>query len=271
MLKNPVYLGQARSGTVVKENAHEALVTQAEFDAAQAVKKSLLRQRDGSIAAQAMLGGLVRCAGCGHTLKITGNTDRKSGKRYPIYYCTGRYSSGLCPARATARASLVDQFVEKQVIAALQAEDGLLAQAVAASERVEAAARTVTEAEHELDLYVNNPKLLSILGEAKFVEGVEARQQALDEAHRTVADLQAQSALTEELADGDLLRAWPTLTLQEQRRLMNGLLEQVVVTRADRRGRHARPVSERTEIVLRGGVTLASSKEPHATAASPSQ
>jgi DNA invertase Pin-like site-specific DNA recombinase len=271
MLKNPVYLGQARSGTVVKENAHEALVTQAEFDAAQAVKKSLLRQRDGSIAAQAMLGGLVRCAGCGHTLKITGNTDRKSGKRYPIYYCTGRYSSGLCPARATARASLVDQFVEKQVIAALQAEDGLLAQAVAASERVEAAARTVTEAEHELDLYVNNPKLFSILGEAKFVEGVEARQQALDEAHRTVADLQAQSALTEELADGDLLRAWPTLTLQEQRRLMNGLLEQVVVTRADRRGRHARPVSERTEIVLRGGVTLASSKEPHATAASPSQ
>jgi hypothetical protein len=256
VLKNPVYLGQARSGTVVNENAHEALVTQAEFDAVQGVKKSLLRQRDGSIAAQAMLGGLARCAGCGHTLKITGNTDRKTGARYPIYYCTGRYSSGPCPARATARASLVDQFVETQIVAALQAEDGLLAQAVAASERVDAAARTLTEAEHELDLYINNPKLLSILGEAKFVEGAEARQHALDEARQTVADLKAQTTLTDELADGDLLRAWPTLTMQERRRLMNGLLDRVVLTKADRRGRHARPIGERTEVILRGGVRL---------------
>jgi hypothetical protein len=256
MLKNPVYLGQARSGKTVKEKAQEALVTQAEFDAAQNVKKSLLKQRDGSIASQAMLGGLVRCAGCGHTLKITGNTDRKTGERYPIYYCTGRYASGLCPSRATARASLVDTYVEDQVLQALQAEDGLLAQAVAASERVEAAARSVEEAEHELDLFVNNPKLLSTLGEQKFVEGAEVRQQALDDARTQLADAKTQTALADELADGDLLRAWPTLTVPERRRLMNGLLDQVVLTKADRRGRHARPVGERTEIVLRGGGRL---------------
>jgi DNA invertase Pin-like site-specific DNA recombinase len=262
LLKNPVYLGQARSGTVVKENTHDALVTQAEFDAAQSVKKSLLKQRNGSLAAQAMLGGLVRCAGCGHTLKITGNTDRKTGERYPIYYCTGRYSSGLCPARATARASLVDGYVEEQVVQALEAEDGLLAHAVAASERVEAAARAVDDAEHELDLFVNNPKLLSILGEAKFVDGVEARQQALDEARHGLSELREQTALADELADGDLLHAWPTLTVHERRRLMNGLLEQVVLTKADRRGRHARPVGERTEIVLRRGVALSPAR-PH--------
>jgi hypothetical protein len=34
------------------------------------------------------------------------------------------------------------------------------------------------------------------------------------------------------------------------------LLERVVVTRADRRGRHARPIGERTEILLRGDVVL---------------
>jgi site-specific DNA recombinase len=256
MLKNPVYLGQARSGKVVKEDAHEALVTQAEFDAAQSVKKSLLKQRDGSIASQALLGGLVRCAGCGHTLKITGNTDRKTGERYPIYYCVGRYASGLCPSRAAGRASLLDAFVEEQVLAALRAEDGLLAQAVAASERVEAAARAVEETEHELDLFVNNPKLLSVIGEQKFVEGVEVRQRALDEARTALIEVQTQTSLADELADGDLLRAWPTLTVQERRRLMNGLLEQVVVTQADGRGRHARPVGERTEIVLRGGTVL---------------
>jgi Recombinase zinc beta ribbon domain len=203
-----------------------------------------------------MLGGLARCAGCGHTLKITGNTDRKSGERYPIYYCVGRYAKGSCPARASVRAAILDAYVEGQVLAALQEEDGLLAQAVAASEQIEAAASSTTEAEHELDLFVNNPKLLSLLGEEKFMEGVEVRQRALDEARAALAQARSQSALAEELGDGDLLRAWPSLTVQERRRLMHGLLDRVIVTRADRRGRHARAIGERAQIVLRENVLL---------------
>jgi DNA invertase Pin-like site-specific DNA recombinase len=42
LVKNPVYLGQARSGKIVNEDAHEALVTGAQFDAAQAVGKVAL-------------------------------------------------------------------------------------------------------------------------------------------------------------------------------------------------------------------------------------
>jgi site-specific DNA recombinase len=256
IVKNPVYLGEARSGRIVREDAHAPLVTRAVFDAAQSTKKSLFKQRDASLSSQAMLGGLVRCAGCGHTLKITGNTDRKSGGRYPIYYCTGRYASGPCPARATARASLVDAYVEQQVLAALQEEGGFLAQAVAASEAIDAATRAVAEAEHELDLFVNNPKLLTLLGEQKFVDGVETRQKALDEARQTLAQLRQQSNLSQDIADGDLLVAWPTFTVQEKRRLMHGLLDRVVVQRADRRGRHAKPIAERAHIVLRGNVLL---------------
>jgi hypothetical protein len=191
------------------------------------------------------------------TLKITGNTDRKSGQRYPVYYCVGRYATGPCPARANARASLLDAYVEERVLLeALEQEDGLLAQAVAASEEIEKAVRDVAEAEHELDLFVDNPKLLSLLGEQKFLEGAEVRQRALDEARAALAQARAQSSLAEELGDGDLLRAWPTLTTHERRRLMYGLLERVVVSRADRRGRHARPIGERAQIILRGGVEL---------------
>jgi site-specific DNA recombinase len=256
LIKNPVYLGQARSGKVVKEGAHEPLVTRAEFDAAQAVKKSFFQQRDGSVAAQAMLGGLARCAGCGHTLKITGNTEKKSGARYPVYYCTGRYAKGLCPARASVRGSLLDGHVEERVLAALENEDGLLAQAVEASEQLEAAARSVAEAEHELDLFVNNPKLLSLLGEQKFLEGVEVRQLALDAERAILAQARSESSLVEELGDGDLLAAWPTLTIQERRRLLHGLLDRVLVTRAPGRGRQQGPIAARTQIVLRGGATL---------------
>lgn len=138
----------------------------------------------------------------------------------------------------------------------LQKDDGFVAQAVAASEQVEQLARAVTEAEHELDLYVQNPKLLSLLGEQKFVEGVEIRQVALDDARERLGEALTQSALAEELADGDLIAAWPSLSVQEKRRLMHGLLERVGVTRAVGRRKHANPIAERAQIILRGDVVL---------------
>ena len=256
VIRNPVYLGQARSGKIVNDHAHQPIVTRAEFDAAQSTKKSLLTPRDGSVASQAMLGGIARCAGCGHTLKITGNTDKKTGQRYPVYYCTGRYASGPCPARATIRASHLDTYVEQQVHAALTAEGGILAQAVDARRQVDDAQRAVDDAEHELDLYLTNPKLLTLLGETKFLQGAEARQHALDQARAELGRLQSHSRLADDISDGDLLKAWPTLTTQEKRQLMHGLLDRVIVTRADRRGRHATPINERTHIIARGNTRL---------------
>jgi hypothetical protein len=267
LVKNPAYLGQARSGSIVNDAAHEPLVTRAEFDAAQSTTKSLLQPRDGSLAAQAMLGGLARCAGCGHTLKITGNTDRRTGERYPFYYCVGRYASGPCRARASVRASILDSYVEEQVLATLNREDGLLAHAVDASEALEAASRAVADAEHELDLFITNPKLLILIGEQRFLEGVEARQSALDDARHALGELRQQSALADELADGDLLRAWPTLTVKEKRQLMHGLLDRVNVARAKGRGRHANPIGERAQIVLRGNVLLGPHSDDTAPAA----
>jgi hypothetical protein len=271
LVKNPAYLGQARSGSIVNDHAHEPLVTRAEFDAAQSTTKSLFKSRDGSLAGQAMLGGVARCAGCGHTLKITGNTDRRTEERYPVYYCVGRYASGPCPSRATVRASILDTYVEQQVLAALAQENGLLAEAVDASQALEAAARAVAEAEHELDLYVTNPKLLTLLGEQKFLDGTEARQRALDEARRALGELRQQSSLADELADGNVLRAWPTLAVQEKRQLMHGLLDRVVVTRAQGRGRHANPIGERAQIVLRGNVLLGPTPDDTEPAATPNR
>jgi site-specific DNA recombinase len=261
LVRNSVYLGQARYGQVVNEQAHPSLVSRAEFDAAQAVKKSFFRPHDGSVASQALLGGLVRCAGCGHTLKITGNVNRASGERRPVYYCIGRYAKGHCPARATVTASILDPHVERQVLAALQADGGPIAEAVRASAELDAAAAAASAAEHELDAFIGNPTLLTTLGETKFVEAVQARQQALDQAREALAVLRSQSELAAELSDGDLLTAWPELTIGEKRRLLHGLLDRVVVTRASGRGRHADPISERTKIILRGGTPLKKVKQ----------
>jgi hypothetical protein len=187
-----------------------------------------------------------------------------------MYYCTGRYASGPCPSRAAVRSSLLDAYVEGQVLDALRAEGGLLAQAVDASEALEDAARAVAEAEHEVDLFITNPKLLTMLGEEKFLEGVEARQRVLDEARQSLAELRTQSSLADELGDGDLLNAWPTLTVQEKSRLLHGLLDRVVVSRARGRGKNANPVSERAQIVLRGNVLLGESPDDAAMSEVPS-
>jgi hypothetical protein len=254
VLRNPAYLGQARSGKVVKEGAHEAIVSRAEFDAAQGTR-TLFAPATQSLAAQALLGGLIRCSGCGHTLKISGSLEKRTGTRYPTYSCTGRYATGLCPRRATIRASAIDAYVEAEVLAALGADGGPLAQAVQASEQIDDAARAVTDAEHELDGFVTNPKLLTLLGDDRFVHGVEARQRALDEARATLATMHQNHLLADELTDGRLLEAWPTLTIQEKRRLLHGLLDRVVLRRVDGR-REKVPLADRTQIVLRGNVLL---------------
>lgn len=260
LLRNRVYLGEARSGRVVNREAHEALVSQADFDAAQ-VQKTLLASPSLSLSSEALLKGIARCAGCGHTLKISGSFDKKAGRRLANYYCVGRYAKGHCPARASITAAKLDPYVEETVLAALRAEGGPLAQAVEASAQIEEAARRVAEAEHELDLYLSS-ELVSVIGQERFLQGLDVRQQRLEQARAELNQLRSQSALADDLTSGDLLAAWPELTVQEKRQLLHGLLDRVLVKRSDARKPCALPLPERTQIVLRGNVLLA---EPDGT------
>ncbi len=147
-------------------------MTQAEFDAAQGVRNHCSRRATGRSPRRRCWvdSSAAPAAATPSRSPATPTARRASG--YPIYYCTGRYASGLCPARATARASLVDAYVEQQVLEALR--DRRRA-ARRGGRRVGAtrgtAARAVDEAEHELDLFVSNPKLLSMIGEAKVRRG----------------------------------------------------------------------------------------------------
>ena len=256
--KNPVYLGEARSGSITNPDAHEALVTRAEFDAAQ-LSHTVLAPRDGSLAEQALLTGIVRCAGCGHTLKVSGTTDPKTGARTPTYYCSKRFATGTCPSPASARAAKLDPYVETHVLQLLEITGGVLAEARAAAEQLEQRQRELDEATDELDVFVNNPRLITVLCEAKFVQGVETRQAAVDDARNRLTELRTQSELVTTVADGNLLTAWPTLTTVEKRRLLHNLLDHVTLSDAGgRRGRAAPPIAERTTITLRGAHTRVS-------------
>ena len=53
------------------------------------------------LARNPMLGGLLRCAGCGHTLKITGNTTSRRAALPDLLLHRAATPRELCPARAT--------------------------------------------------------------------------------------------------------------------------------------------------------------------------
>ncbi len=254
IIKNRVYLGEARSGKYVNKQAHEPIVTQAEFDAAQSTR-TLLRAHDGSIASLALLGGLARCAGCGHTLKIAGNTNKKDGSRYAVYYCVGRYAKGNCTERATIRASYLDDHVEHAVLTALKDTGSILATALETTSQAEEAARLVEDAQHELELYLQ-ADLISVVGQDAFRRGVQSRQQRLDETRQQLAQLQARSHINDGLLPSDLLEAWPELTTPEKRTIMHGLLSQITLQRDPTLGRNPAPIDTRATITLRGGTSL---------------
>jgi DNA invertase Pin-like site-specific DNA recombinase len=118
-----VYLGEAEAVVrakdspdddarerITRKGTHEAIVSQELFDAAQSVSDPRL-PNDGSLAAKALLSGLVRCAGCGETMHIKGRGPK--GARKAFYSCSRKRRMGkpVCSAPANADVKMIDEYV----------------------------------------------------------------------------------------------------------------------------------------------------------------
>ncbi len=102
MIANRCYLGEARSGEFVMEGAHEAIVDDALFRAANAVKGSAPVRRGESEGA--LLAGLLYCA-CGG--RLTSDYTMRNGTRYRYYTCK---KVPACPERSTISASIIEPY-----------------------------------------------------------------------------------------------------------------------------------------------------------------
>ena len=246
LVRNRAYLGEARSGRHVNPNAHEPLVDRVVWEAANVNGHVSPSSGNGG----ALLAGLARCQGCRYVLKADTMKSR-DGSRLALYRCRRHHPGGVCSAPATVMARLLDPYVEEAFLAALGA-DGPLAEAVASTRDVEEAARRVEDADHELRLFRDEPRILAALGAERFAEGLEIRAKALDEANRALADARRRSSLPfGDLTPGDLQAAWPTLSVEERRALISAALDAVVV-RAVRGSGRAVPLEERVLLVWAG-------------------
>jgi hypothetical protein len=244
IISNRVYLGEARSGKHVNPQAHEPLVTRAEFEAAQG-KTTVATPRNGE---GLLLSSLVRCQGCRYVVKPDSMTDR-DGSKLGIYRCRARHAAGRCPASATIMARILDPYIEEQFLAAL-GPDGPLAQASEASSAIEDAIALVEDGERELDAYLAATPA-AVVGPTRFQAGMEERQRALEAAQAQLNEARQASAFVGELTPGGLIEAWPSLSVSERRHLFAAAIDAVVI-RAVRGSGRSVAVEDRVRILWRG-------------------
>jgi site-specific DNA recombinase len=222
ILSNDVYLGTVRCGALVHEGAHEPILTREQFNALQA---SRTRQPvpPGDTTRERLLQGIVRCGGCGRTLKVV-RRRRADGSYVSSYYCKNA-ASEACPDRAFVHAEPLEEFVVEWFAQALRTAPRMV-DVVAIARELEQAQKEQDTAEAELRAYVETA---SALDAALFQRGIAARQKRLDDAW---AKVQVASARTTRLpVGGSLIKLWGTFTPAERRDVLAGFLDRITVRR----------------------------------------
>lgn len=234
MLANRAYMGLAFRGTHVNPNAHKAIVTAAEWHAAQLMPvRSAPRGKLPNL-----LGGIVRCASCRYVLvpKVAGSS---MGGTWPSYRCNIRHTAGQCPAPASVNQRRLNEYVE-----------GIWRQRMAEvavsvthdSEGLRDAAEVLSAAQLELNDFASDLTVRHLLG-GGYHAALQTRSIAVKQAQKKMEKL----AGTSSAQDGTIER-YDDLSIEERKRVLGSSIDAVVVTRG-----HGRiPIEDRVRILWRG-------------------
>jgi DNA invertase Pin-like site-specific DNA recombinase len=233
VLKNRVYMGEAYRGKAVNPDAHEAIVSFAEWQAANlAPVRASHRGKKPNL-----LGGIVRCAGCRYVLapQVYG-----SGRPNPtrVYRCRAVHSAGACPEPASVSRDALDRYVEaiwRQQMAghALSIKQD--------SEVLQAATAKLQAAEEELTAFACDLTARRLLASG-YHAALQVRTAAVDQAR---VELQRASA---SVPNADAIEGYDELPVEERKRILSSSLDVVIVKRGDARV----PIEERVTILWRG-------------------
>jgi DNA invertase Pin-like site-specific DNA recombinase len=235
IIKNRVYRGEAYRGENINSNAHPAIVTVAEWQAANlAPVRAIARGRRPSL-----LGGIVRCAGCRYLLaphKL--GVVNKAGAAAPTYRCRGTHTAGACPEPASVNGHKLDQYVEA-VWREQMAQEALSVQSD--TEALQAATDALSVAEKELAAFAADLTARRVLGNG-YHAALEARAAAVNQAQ---TDLQRAMAPA---SGSDVIEGYEDLPMLDRKRIIGSSIDAVIVKRT-----HARvPIKDRVTILWRG-------------------
>jgi DNA invertase Pin-like site-specific DNA recombinase len=231
LLLNRVYLGELHAGGLVNAHAHEAIVDEATFLAAQRPSPSY-KGRESTH--PFWLSKVTRCACCGGAL--VGSHVKPKGVRYPVYRCTTRGCSA--PAQISARR--LESFVEERLLdraGSIREEDAQPLDDPRESLEVER-----HEAQRELDAWRRLP--VADLDPAFYSDGLRERRERLDAALEAIGHLDAAAPVP--ALSVSLPEDWPTMSVEERRMVARAALARVGV----RKGARSVPVDERITITF---------------------
>jgi DNA invertase Pin-like site-specific DNA recombinase len=228
LVKNRVYLGEAKGGGMVKLDAHEPLVDHATWTAA---NRSLPSPQGETGDYTGILSGILRCAGCSYALQIRyGSSHGKKARRQ--YRCIARKAGGICPAPASVTAHLAEAAVLERFWSEVEGARGRGQSRTKCRRDAEA---QVARARGEFDAALDQ-RLAEALGGPEadvYLEVVAKRRTALEDAEATLAGVDDPEALPDVIT---LREIWDDLELDEQRRLVRRVFAAVFLRRSRRSG-----------------------------------
>lgn len=241
ILENETYLGRIHYGDVVYENAHEALVTEEQFEAVQRLRKSR-RDQYGQSAFQSkhLLTGMLYCGHCGGRYYL-----RNSG-RYTYYACYSRskqiksmIKDPNCKNKNWKGPELEEK-IDAQIVALLQSPD--IAEELAAQKpkKVQTNENAVLEKRiAEIDRQIN--KLMGLYQNDDIP--AEVLGQNINKLYNEKNSLTAKLTPVEEDPDrpfdlvqeliADASQIWEFADVAQRRRIMQSLISKIIITDDD--------------------------------------
>jgi len=244
IIRNPVYRGVARHGEFVNEHAHELIVDDAAWHAAQRSGRQTVPRSD----TPALLGPVLRCAGCRYRMSST--TRRLAdGRLVRDYHCRNSRQRGGYQCPAPARVPGPDGLEEWVVDRVLAELPELAARATAERPDLEPLEAEERRARRAYEQVRDDARAQATLGLDEWLTVVASRRTEWDAARNGLA---AAVAAGEPLrlpvpAEG-LREAWDGLGVHVQRQVLGGAVQVVFVARAER----GTPIANRTRIVWAG-------------------
>lgn len=246
LVRNRVYLGEARAGSIVNPDAHEPIVSLAEWNAANRAR-GVAPVRSGR--STGVLAGILRCGGCSYAMKAKQSRTRH-GKEFVEYNCKPDKAGGRCPSPAAVKATVIEPFVTERLFAFAKGAAGQTTEEHGDEQRiVDAIAAEEAELEAALD-----GRLAEALGGAysvAFLRTVERRSTNVEALREELAEVQSKRVPVD--LDADLEKVWDDLNVEQRRRVLHSVFDSVFVWRTPERGRNGKfPIAERTRLFLAG-------------------
>ena len=252
LLRNRVFLGEARSGSGIEPNekAHEPLVDEETFLLAQhrRTNGSLRRPNRSAKRAPSTLSGIARCAGCSFAMK-----SQEAGKSAKaLYRCTTTSVHGRCQSPSTIAKARLEEYVLDAFVA--QADTLFVASRVDDDDELQGLLLEAEAAERSYRNALTNIELRRRIGDADHDQMIA---RVYDEWRAKLAEVEkSEPRASATIPEGVTLRALVEDLRargenEELRSLLADGIDAVFVRPAASRS-HSLPVADRVHIVWRG-------------------